>query len=233
VNARPTILLVESDRRLGEALASQLAADDYAVELARSDRHARLLAAETPPSLVLLGHLEQPRSSLPLLEEIRAWASAEPGWASAVPVLVMGSRHSELELLRAFEAGADDFVAKPVGYLELRARIAAILRRIDAEAPSVTALHVGELAVDLVSRRAQLAERPLTLRRMEFELLAKLAADPERTFSREELLRDVWGYRSPGTRTRTIDTHASRLRLKMRDGGAWILAVWGVGYRLR
>jgi DNA-binding response OmpR family regulator len=121
----------------------------------------------------------------------------------------------------------------PLGYLELRARLRAVLRRVTPPTVSSEHLEVGPLQVDLRRRSATLSGQDLELRRMEFELLAHLARDPDRAFARSELLREIWGYRSDGS-SRTVDTHASRLRRKMRrPRGNWVIGVWGVGYRLR
>jgi DNA-binding response OmpR family regulator len=231
------ILLVESDRRLGEALAQQFAADGYRVELARNADHARILAAETRPRLAVLGRIDAPRGTLSLLEEIRAADGPERVWDQRMLALVLGgAAGAELDVLRAFEAGADDFVSMPVGYLELRARICAVLRRARQSIATGDGapIEVGPLRVDVVHRVATLAGRPLRLRRMEYELLLHLAGDPERVFGREELLRAIWGYRHSGA-TRTVDTHASRLRAKLGTARRerWIVGVRGVGYRLR
>lgn len=226
------ILLVESDRRLGEALAQQLAADGYRVELAGNARHARILASETRPRLAVLGSSEGPRGPLELLEEIRSCEDSDPIWDRALPALVIGAGAGELEAIRALEAGADDFVAMPLGYLELRARLRAVLRRVDPPVAIGEQLAIGPLQIDLAGRSATLQGQPLDLRRMEFELLAHLATDPDRVFARGDLLCAIWGYRIAGS-TRTVDTHASRLRAKMRDGGDWVIGIWGVGYRLR
>jgi DNA-binding response OmpR family regulator len=235
VSGDPSVLVVEADRRLGEALASQLAADGFRVELARTERHARILASEARPGLALLGRLENPRGSLALLEEIRCSDGEESCWDRAMPAMVIGGQATELELLRAFEAGADDFLPLPVGYLELRARMRAVLRRSAPPADDEERLlEVGPLRVDLIARAAFLHSRPVRLRRMEYELLARLAREPDRAFDRTELLREIWRYRSSGS-TRTVDTHASRLRVKLReaDPAPWVIAVWGIGYRLR
>ncbi len=233
IDERP-ILVVESDRKLGEALASQLAADGFRVELARTAHHARILASESHPGLALLGRLENPRGALSLLGEIRRAADESPWWDRRMPAMVIGGAAAELDVLRAFEAGADDFVPSPLGYLELRARMRALLRRAAPPECDTRLLRVGPLSVDLVARAAFLRERPLPLRRMEYELLARLAREPDRAFGREELLREIWRYRSTGS-TRTVDTHASRLRTTLRaaDPAPWVVAVWGIGYRLR
>lgn len=94
-------------------------------------------------------------------------------------------------------------------------------------------LRYGELVIDTTSRTVAYASLPIELRRREYALLAHMARDPERVWTRHELLRDVWGFRSNGT-TRTVASHASRLRAKLANAGAagWVVSVWGVGYRL-
>lgn len=237
MSARPPgpVLLVEPDEQRGCQLAEQLAADGFAVELAHSVRHARILARTASPELTLLGGLDPPRGALALLQEIRATSPGEGPWNSRMGVIVAEARAAarELDVLRAFEAGADDFVAPSAGYLELRARVVAVLRRVCADAHAPGRLQVGPLTVDLHRRIARLHGCPLQLRRMEFELLAHLAREPERVFARSELLRTVWGYRA-GCSTRTVDSHVSRLRRKLSADPArrWLVSVWGVGYRL-
>jgi DNA-binding response OmpR family regulator len=227
------ILVVESDRQLASALTEQLIADGFTVELAHSANHARILARENTPRLVLLGELDMPRGALDLLEEIRGCTYAAEPWQRNLPAVVLGSSPNQLDLLRAFEAGADDFMFKPA-YLELRARLRAILRRVYYSPLARRTLEVGPLTIELDTRAVTLQGRPVSLRRMEFELLAELAREPARVFAKHELLRAVWGYRSSGS-TRTLDSHASRLRRKLdQDGsGRWVINVRGVGYRLK
>ena len=146
---------------------------------------------------------------------------------------MVSSRAQQPDVLRAFEVGADDFLARPARYLELRARLRAVLRRSESVAPGERLLQVGPLAIDVDAHAVSLHGERLDLRRLEYELLVLLASAPERVFSKEELLRSIWGYQSC-TATRTVDSHASRLRRQLDvDGrGRWVINVWGVGYRL-
>ncbi len=133
--------------------------------------------------------------------------------------------------MRAFERGADD-VAERELYPELVARIRAVLRR--AAAGPAEVLEAGELLVDRRARQVRVNGKPVSLAAREFDLAVRLASDPSRVFTKEELLREVWGYRGRLV-TRTVDSHASRLRNKLRAAGAelpYVINVWGRGYRL-
>jgi DNA-binding response OmpR family regulator len=227
------MLVVDGDPELGTAILEQLIADGYQAELARTAEHARVRARAGAPRLVVLGDLDPPRGTLELLEEIRQGHRAETPWDPDTPVIVIGSRARELDMLRAFELGADDYVARPARYLELRARLRGVLRRAGSTAGHSRALRVGALAIDPSARSVTLDGQAVDLRRQEFELLVHLACEPQRVFRKDELLRALWGYRSSGT-TRTLDSHASRLRRKLDLDGSrrWVVNVWGVGYRL-
>ncbi len=227
---RHLILVILADDCLGPAIVEQLVADEYPVKLARSANHATVLAAHEPPALVVIGELETTAGALALLRTIR---SSDPGspWHPDVPVIMVSSESEQTDLLRAFEAGADDFMDSPPSYLELRARLRAILRRTKGPA-SHPVIQVGPLRIDTAAHAATLHEKCLDLRTMEYDLLVHLAGEPTRVFRAPELLRTVWGYPEPG-RTRTLHSHASRLRGKLNAiGGQWVINVHGVGYRL-
>ena len=133
--------------------------------------------------------------------------------------------------MRAFSRGCDDYVDRPFAYEELLARIRAVLRRVTPR-PSET-VEAGELEIDLPTRSVRVAGRLVPLAAREYDLLLRLAVDPFRVFTKEELLREVWGFRSVG-RTRTLDSHASRVRRKLAKVSEtpYVLNEWGVGYRL-
>jgi DNA-binding response OmpR family regulator len=151
--------------------------------------------------------------------------------AANVPIIVLGSADSDpVDRVRAFDGGCDDYVARPFHYEELLARIRAVLRR--ASPPADERIAVGDLLIDRAARRVTVGETPVMLAAKEYELLVKLAERPTRVHTKEELLREVWGFRSLG-RTRTLDSHASRLRRKLAAaGGDFVRNVWGVGYSL-
>ena len=128
-------------------------------------------------------------------------------------------------------ASANGAIGKPFAYGELRLRVAALLRRT-TERRGSGRLRVGALAIDPASREVRLRGAPVSLSQKEFALLRALAVEPTRVFTKDELLRDVWGFRAVGA-TRTLDSHACRLRHKLGAAGdRFVINVWGVGYRL-
>jgi DNA-binding response OmpR family regulator len=229
---RPPVLVVEADLDLGQGIVEQLIADNHPAKLVQSARHATLFAKRYPPSLVIIGDLESPHAPLTLLRHIRRSGPDDARhWQADVPVIILTSSSHQADLLRAFDAGADDVLTRPPSYLELRARLRAILRRI-SDRRGENPLRIRSLAIDTSSREVTINGRPIHLRRLEYDLLAYLASDPRRVFHKQELLTNLWGYAAPST-TRTLDSHASRLRRKLGDDGErWITNVHGVGYRL-
>jgi DNA-binding response OmpR family regulator len=223
------LLVAERDESTRAFLLHNLAADGYELIGAQTEQETRVKLRNYGPALIVLGGLGDDHRALRLVRAIR---SGEVGGDPSVPVVMLGDRDDDLELLRAFEAGCDHFVAKPVSYLELRARVRACIRRT-REWRLPGRLVVGALMVDRDARKALHAGRELCLSRLEFDLLAHLAAQPTRVFTKWELLREVWGFRSKGN-TRTVDAHACRLRKKLAQAGTphLIHNTRGVGYRL-
>ena len=149
-----------------------------------------------------------------------------------MPVIVLGPQEADaVDRVRAFQRGADDYLQSPVAYDELVARIRAVLRRTSPPAAEIA--EVGDLTIDRLARVVAVRGETVHLAGKEFELLSALADEPHRVFTKDELLRDVWGYRS-FTRTRTLDSHVSRLRQKLErePEDRFVVNVWGVGYKL-
>jgi DNA-binding response OmpR family regulator len=146
-------------------------------------------------------------------------------------VIVLAPSSDPLERVRALDRGADDVIGRPFAYEELLARIRALLRRSTPASSEV--IVAGDLVIDRPTRRVHVRDTSVLLSAKEFELVAKLASEPQRVFTKEELLREVWGYRALG-RTRTLESHASRVRKKLcvDPEDRFIVNVWGVGYRM-
>jgi len=226
-----TILLVEDDEATRTFLADNLSADGYELLVTDSMHEGRRLLERQFPDLVLVDVGLPDGSGLELLRSVREADGATSRLDPATPMLVLSGRADELDRVRGFEGGADDYVVKPFSYPELRGRVAALLRRAQGRR-AAGRLRVGGLVVDPPSRRVLLHGEALALSQKEFSLLRVLASEPVRVWTKAELLRTVWGHQSAGT-TRTLDTHVCRLRQKLGAGGErWIVNVWGVGYRL-
>ena len=226
-----TILLVEDDDATRTFLADNLTADGFDMLVADCVRDGRRLLEAKFPDLVVVDVVLPDAAGLDLVREVRSADGIASRLDPHTPVLILSGRSSELDRLRGFERGADDYVVKPFAYTEVRARIEALLRRANLR-PGQGTLRVGELRIDPPSRDVTLRGRRIVLSQKEFALLRTLATEPTRVFTKEELLRNVWGFRALGS-TRTLDSHACRLRQKLSRGGdRFVLNVWGVGYRL-
>lgn len=228
---RFTILIVEDDRTTRTFLADNLAADGYELLTAGTAREGLRLIETRYPDLAIVDLGLPDRDGLELLGDVRGADGIASRVDPSLPLLVLSGRSGELHRLRSFERGADAVLQKPVSYPELRAHVVALLRRSEQRTRQGR-MRIGGLEVDPSSRTVMLNERRLVISQKEFSLLRTLASDPTRVFSKEELLRTVWGFRAMGS-TRTLDSHACRLRQKLaRDGDRFIVNVWGVGYRL-
>jgi DNA-binding response OmpR family regulator len=225
-----TLVVCEDDAPTLELLCDHLQADRFRVLPAASAGDALRLCHYRQPDLLLLDLLLPDASGLDVLREIRASDGASGHYDAALPVIVITGRGSEADRLRGLTEGADDYVVKPLYLPELVARIRAVLRRRQGRRSGP--LRVGDLVVDPVRRDVRLGGRSVRLANKEFALLRTLASEPTRVFSKQELLRDIWGYHTLA-RTRTLDTHASRLRRKLDpETGRYVCNCWGVGYRL-
>ena len=219
------LLLVEDDADIRTSLARALSAAGHGVRTAATAMDGLHAAVSSPPELVLLD-LELPDlDGCVLLSMLRA--------VSDVPVIVATARDDEREIVRALDAGADDYVVKPFAPDHLDARIRAVLRRSPAAGRDERVV-VGQLSVDPRAREASLAGRPLDLSRKEFELLLHLARRPGEVVGKAALMAEIW-HQPYGGGDKTVDVHLSWLRRKLGESAAaprFLVSVRGVGVKL-
>jgi DNA-binding response OmpR family regulator len=226
---RKRVLLVEDDARLAGVIAEQLREEDYDVRHARTLAEAARVLRDLRPHCALLDVGLPDGSGFELCRQLRR---AGGPWDPSLAIIMLTARVEEADVLRGFERGADDYVRKPFGIPELVSRVrSALVRRRPAGGGE---LRLERLEIDLGSRSATYGGSVLELAGKEFALLVELASEPGVLHTKQDLLERVWDYRSRG-RTRTVDSHASRLRRKLQAAGAPgdpIANVWGAGYRL-
>ncbi len=209
-----------------QIIADNLTADGYRVLCAGGREGALEQLARARPDVVVC---DVNSETLDLLDAIRDGDGLAVRVDPDVPLIVLSARVDELARVRYLEHGSDDVLAKPFSYLELRSRIRALLRRSHAQR-SGDVTRIGELRIHHAARRVSVGDTPVAVSAKEYALLAHLAAEPTRVFTREELPRDVWGYCTP---SRTVDSHACRLRTKLAaHPQRLVINVWGIGYRL-
>ena len=226
---RRGVLVVEDDERTAAFLADNLRADGFQVAVAAEAGEAIRAIEVRSPDLLLLDLTLGASSGLSVLDRVRSADGIGTRVDPQLPVIILSGHAGELDRVRGLKRGADDYVVKPFSYAEVLERVHAVLRRASGRVASGV-LVVGELSLDPLTRVVRLGSETLTLSAKEFALLQALARQPTRVYTKAELLRDVWGYRSLGA-TRTVDAHACRLRKKL-GGERWIVSVRGVGYRL-
>ncbi|HVT06035.1 MAG TPA: response regulator transcription factor [Polyangia bacterium] len=227
------VVIVEDDGAIAEGLALNLKLQGYRTEIVGDAETAVDVIASSRPALVLLDISLPKRSGLWVLETLR-------GQGDSVPVIVLSARQDEFDKVAALRLGADDYVTKPFALAELLARVAAVLRRAPpdraptgAPAAPPSSFRFGDVVVDLAARTVTRAGKGVKLTHLEFELLAFFCCNDDRVFSREELLREVWGLRQ-ATPARTVDNFVAQLRAKLEadpDSPVYLLTVRGSGYR--
>lgn len=226
------VLVIEDDSAVGEPLQRALQANGHHVTWLRTGTSAFVEARELQPEVVLLD------LGLPDVEGIELCRGIRVACESAV-VVILTARGEEMDVVVGLEAGADDYLVKPVGLTELLARVRAHLRRLAGTGPDAPrpVIQVGDLVLDLRARRVHVGDVEVELRPKEFDLAARLVADVGSVVLREELIADVWDENWFGS-TKTLDVHVAALRRKLAQaaasGGAvpTISTVRGRGYRI-
>jgi len=229
-----TILVVDDERTLREALAEAIEQDGLRVITAADGKEALERFRAESPDLLLLDLMLPEVSGIEVCRIVRR--------ESAVPIIMLTAKDSEIDKVVGLELGADDYVTKPFSLHELMARIRTQLRRLDAAAAAdggprtgPESVRLGSVTVDLAGHRLVRDGAELPIKPKAFELLAFLVSQPGQAFSREQLLEQVWGYDYAGE-TRTVDVHVHWLRSAIEaDPGhpAYLQTVRGVGYVLR
>ena len=223
-----TILVAVRDDATRELLAEHLTADRYKVLASGTSEGTVQLQTLGKPDLVLLDLMLE--ESLETLRKIRQIDRKNRPGEMPAAVIVISGRETERDRIRGLAEGADDYIQRPYAYGELLARINAALRRRASE--TTTRITVGDLEIDTIEQKVTMEGREVRLSPKEYALLRFLASEPQRVFSKEECLAEIWGYRSLG-HSRTLEAHASRLRRKLDpEHGRWAIPCWGVGYRL-
>jgi DNA-binding response OmpR family regulator len=231
-----TVLVIEDERDLALGLRANLEIEGYSVVVAHTGETGLEAARTNPPDVIVLDIMLPGMDGYEVLAALRARRIE-------APVLMLSARSEEVDKVRGFRTGADDYVTKPFGVMELLVRIEALLRRRGVATASTATMTRGrsstvrlgaadiDLEGHLVRRNGE--EIPLTPKAL--ELFAALLERRDKVVSRHELLREVWGYEADVT-TRTVDAHVAELRRKIEEDPAnpqHILTVWKVGYRLR
>ena len=226
---RRRILVVEDDRTLRQALTFNLTREGFHVTSAPDGEAALLAARGQRLDLILLDLMLPAMSGLEVLRVLRRDGVH-------TPVIILSAKGDEIDRVVGLKVGADDYVTKPFSRPELLARIEAVLRRGrresgDGAAAAGDRLELGPVVVDVAHREVIIDGDPVHVTTKEFDLLAFMAGNPGRIFTRDQLLARIWGYDYAGD-SRTVDVHLSWLRSKLRraDGHNWFRTVRGVGY---
>jgi DNA-binding response OmpR family regulator len=225
------IVVCEDDQATLDLLCDRLASDRFDPLPAGTAEEALRLCRHQRPDLLVVD-LELPDGEgSELLRRIREAHWLQTQIDPYLPVIALRPRARDPWASPDPDLAADDYLEKPFAYDDLRSRIDAILRRRHSRLDEP--VQVGELLIDPARRRVTVGAREVRLAKKEFTLLRVLASDPTRVFAKEELLRDVWGLRGPAAKTRTLDSHASRLRGKLDpEHRRYVINCWGIGYRL-
>lgn len=232
VGAKNKVLIVEDDRTLRETLRYNLVADGFDVVVAEDGGEGLMAARSENPDVIVLDLMLPTLSGIEICKSLRRDGSI-------TPIVMLTARDAEVDRIGGLESGADDYVTKPFSVRELLARVNAQVRRMEmlqtySETTLEQVIELGGLVIDGSSRTVKLNGETLELRPREFDLLAHLAANPGRVYTRDQLLQDVWGFAYAGD-TRTVDVHVRWLRLKIEEDPAhpkMLGTVRGVGYRI-
>lgn len=221
------VLVVDDEKMIVKGIKFSLIQDYSVVDCAYDGEEALDMAKNNDYDIILLDIMLPKMNGLEVCQQIREF--------SDVPIIMLTAKGEDMDKILGLEYGADDYITKPFNILEVKARIKAIMRRAGKNATQETkakVVEVGELRLDCESRRVFIGTREINLTAKEFDVLELLVFNPNKVYSRENLLNIVWGYEYPGD-VRTVDVHIRRLREKIESNPSepkYVHTKWGVGY---
>lgn len=224
------VLVVDDEKLIVKGIRFSLEQDGMDVECAYDGEEALKLTRENVYDMILLDVMLPKHDGFEVCQRIREY--------SDVPIIMLTARDDDMNKILGLEYGADDYITKPFNILEVKARMKAIMRRTskrDRAGQEGKIIEKGAMKIDCESRRVVIGDREINLTAKEFDLLELLAMNPNKVYSRENLLNIVWGYEYPGD-ARTVDVHIRRLREKIETNPSdpkYVYTKWGVGYYFR
>lgn len=221
------VLVVDDEKLIVKGICFSLEQDGMETEAAYDGEEALRLAKEKRFDVILLDVMLPKMGGFDVLQQIREFSN--------VPIIMLTAKGEDMDKILGLESGADDYITKPFNILEVKARIKAIMRRtkrsVEEEKES-RVVQTGDLKLDVDSRRVFIKGQEVNLTAKEFDVLKLLVFNPNKVYSRENLLNIVWGYEYPGD-VRTVDVHIRRLREKIEENPSepkYVHTKWGVGY---
>lgn len=224
------VLIVDDEKLIVKGIRYSLEQDSMEVDVAYDGEEAMALIRENQYDMILLDVMLPKYDGFEVCRYVREF--------SDVPIIMLTAKGDDMDKILGLEYGADDYITKPFNILEVKARIKAIMRRMkkkDGNDRDNKSIVKGDMKIDCESRRVTIGEREVNLTAKEFDLLELLATNPNKVYSRENLLNIVWGYEYPGD-ARTVDVHIRRLREKVEANPSdpkYVYTKWGVGYYFR
>lgn len=224
------VLVVDDEKLIVKGIRFSLEQDGMEIDAAYDGEEALALVKENTYDLILLDVMLPRLDGFEVCQQIREF--------SDVPIVMLTAKGEDMDKILGLEYGADDYITKPFNILEVKARIKAIMRRTGKRGRVETSGRVimkGDMTIDCESRRVMIEDKEVNLTAKEFDLVELLATNPNKVYSRENLLNIVWGYEYPGD-ARTVDVHIRRLREKIEKNPSdpkYVQTKWGVGYYFR
>lgn len=221
------VLVVDDEKLIVKGIRFSLEQDGMEVDCAYDGEEALRMAKEKDYDIILLDVMLPKLDGFEVCQQLRE--------SSSVPVVMLTAKGDDMDKILGLEYGADDYITKPFNILEVKARIKAIMRRTEKKTTAQTksrVIQAGDLTMDCEARRVSIAGKEVNLTAKEFDVLELLIFNPNKVYSRENLLNIVWGYEYPGD-VRTVDVHIRRLREKIETNPSdpkYVHTKWGVGY---